>query len=419
MAKLSTLAETLIGSEIVKLGNAINERIKAGEKIYNYTIGDFNPKIFPIPSLLEQYIIEAYKDGFTNYPPGDGVFELRQGVSKFLNHFGGLDYNENEIQIASGGRPLIYTIFRTLIDDGDKIIYASPSWNNNHYTHLTNAQHCVINCTVENDFMPTPADIEPHIKGATLLCLCTPQNPTGTTLSKENLAKICDLVITENESRSEGEKKLYVMFDQMYWTLTFGNTKHYNPVSINPKMRDYTIFVDGISKAFSATGVRVGWSFGPAHIIAKMKAILSHIGAWAPMAEQKATAKYLLETANIENYFLEFKGEIELRLNKLYAGINALKAKGFNVDAVSPQAAIYLTLKLDLVGKSTVEGKILASQADVTQYILSQAKLAIVPFSAFGAEATSPWYRLSVGVVKLEDIEDVLLKLEQALQQLQ
>jgi aspartate aminotransferase len=150
-----------------------------------------------------------------------------------------------------------------------------------------------------------------------------------------------------------------------------------------------------------------------------MKAILSHIGAWAPMAEQKATAKYLLETANIENYFLEFKGEIELRLNKLYAGIKALKAKGFNVDAVSPQAAIYLTLKLDLGGKSTVEGKILASQADVTQYILSQAKLAIVPFSAFGAEATSPWYRLSVGVVKLEDIEDVLLKLEQALQQLQ
>lgn len=415
MLKLSNLAETLIGSEIVKLGNAINERIKAGEHIYNYTIGDFNPKIFPIPSLLEKYIIEAYKDGFTNYPPGDGVFELRQAVSKFLHHFGGLNYSESEIQIASGGRPLIYTIFRTLVDDGDKIIYASPSWNNNHYTHLTNAQHCVINCTVENDFMPTPADIEPHIKGATLLCLCTPQNPTGTTLSKESLAKICDLVIAENESRAENEKKLYVMFDQMYWTLTFGNTKHYNPVTLNPKMRDYTIFVDGISKAFSATGVRVGWSFGPAPIIAKMKAILSHVGAWAPMAEQKATAKYLLETADIENYFLGFKGEIELRLTKLYSGIKALQAKGYSVDVVSPQAAIYLTLKIDLVGKITEAGEVLKTQADVTQYILSEAKLAIVPFSAFGAEANNPWYRLSVGVVKLEDIEDVLEKLEKAL----
>ncbi|MFY8127692.1 MAG: pyridoxal phosphate-dependent aminotransferase [Chitinophagaceae bacterium] len=418
MAKLSTLAETLIGSEIVKLGNAINERIKAGEHIYNYTIGDFNPAIFPIPSLLEKYIIDAYKDGFTNYPPGDGVFELRQAVSKFLLHFGGLDYNETEIQIASGGRPLIYTIFRTLIDDGDKVIYASPSWNNNHYTHLTNATHCVINCTVENDFMPTPADIEPHISGATLLCLCTPQNPTGTTLSKESLSKICDLVIAENEKRGENEKKLYVMFDQMYWTLTFGQTKHYNPVTLNPKMKDYTIFVDGISKAFSATGVRVGWSLGPAPIIAKMKAILSHIGAWAPMAEQKATAKYLLETTDIENYFLEFKREIELRLNRLYKGIIALKEKNYNVDVVSPQAAIYLTLKIDLVGKATAEGLVLQNQSDVTQYILSKAKLAIVPFSAFGAEPTSSWYRLSVGVVKLEDIDDVLAKLEFALQQL-
>lgn len=418
MAKLSTLAETLIGSEIVKLGNAINERIKAGEHIYNYTIGDFNPAIFPIPSLLEKYIIDAYKDGFTNYPPGDGVFELRQAVSKFLLHFGGLDYNETEIQIASGGRPLIYTIFRTLIDDGDKVIYASPSWNNNHYTHLTNATHCVINCTVENDFMPTPADIEPHISGATLLCLCTPQNPTGTTLSKESLSKICDLVIAENEKRGENEKKLYVMFDQMYWTLTFGQTKHYNPVTLNPKMKDYTIFVDGISKAFSATGVRVGWSLGPAPIIAKMKAILSHIGAWAPMAEQKATAKYLLESTDIENYFLVFKREIELRLNRLYKGIIALKEKNYNVDVVSPQAAIYLTLKIDLVGKATAEGLVLQNQSDVTQYILSKAKLAIVPFSAFGAEPTSSWYRLSVGVVKLEDIDDVLAKLEFALQQL-
>ena len=97
--------------------------------------------------------------------------------------------------------------------------------------------------------MPTPAEIAPHLKGATLLCLCSPQNPTGTTLSKSSLEEICDLVIKENTTRGEDEKKLYVMFDQMYWTLTFGDTQHYNPVSINAAMKEYTIFVDGISKA--------------------------------------------------------------------------------------------------------------------------------------------------------------------------
>lgn len=418
MATLSKLAETLIGSEIVKLGNTIAERVRNGEQIFNYTIGDFNPAIFPIPTELEHLIIRAYQEHQTNYPPGDGVYELREAVKTFIKDWEGLDYDVSEIQIASGGRPLIYTVFRTVVDAGDKVIYASPSWNNNHYTHLTGGQHCIIDCLPENNFMPTPADIAPHLKGASLLCLCTPQNPTGTTLSKEDLEQICDMVLLENKSRGENEKKLYVMFDQMYWTLTFGSTEHYNPVSLRPQMKEYTIFIDGISKAFSATGVRVGWSMGPANVISKMKALLSHMGAWAPMPEQKAVAAFLLDRRNIENYFLWFKAEVENRLQRIYKGIIHLKDKGYNVDAITPQAAIYLTIKVDLVGKATDEGKQLIKQADVTDYILSEAKLAIVPFSCFGAGTENPWYRVSVGVVKLDDIETVMQMLEDALQRL-
>ena len=95
---------------------------------------------------------------------------------------------------------------------------------------------------------------------------------------------------------------MFVLYDQMYWHLTYGNIKHYNPVSLRPAMRDYTVFVDAISKVFAATGVRVGWSFGPAVIIDKMKAILGHIGAWAPMAEQKAVAKFLQNNEAIDRY---------------------------------------------------------------------------------------------------------------------
>lgn len=417
MRKLSKLAESLVGSEIVRLGNEINDRIRLGEHIYNFTIGDFDPAVFPIPQELEDLIIEAYRNHHTNYPPGDGLLELRSAVAFFLKEWEGLTYATNEILIASGGRPLIYILFKAIVDRGDKVVYAAPSWNNNHYVHLTDGEHCVIEAIPENNFMPTAADVEPYITGATLICLCTPQNPTGTTLPKAELEKICDLVLAENKRRDENEKKLYVMFDQMYWTLTYGETKHYNPVSLRPEMKEYTVFVDGISKAFASTGLRIGWAFGPAEIIAKMKALLSHLGAWGPMSEQKATAKFLLQTEAIQRYLAGFKAALEERLHRIYDGFIALKNKGYNVDAVVPQAAIYLTIKLDLSGKSA-GGKKLATQADVTSYILSEARLAVVPFYAFGAKNNSPWYRLSVGTCHLEDIDGMFSQLETALEKL-
>ncbi len=416
--KLSHLSETLIGSEIVKLGNLISERIRAGEKIYNFTIGDFDPKVFPIPSELEALIIESYQQRNTSYPAAEGVLDLRKAVSSFLKEWEGLDYAPNEIQIASGGRPLIYTIFKAIVDKGDKVVYGVPSWNNNHYVHMTDGEHCIVECSVENNFMPTVNDIRGHVKGATLICLCTPQNPTGTTLTKHDLSEICDLILAENDSRKEGEKKCYLLFDQMYWTLTYGNTAHYNPITLRPAMKEFTVFVDGISKAFASTGVRVGWSMGPENIISKMKAILSHLGAWAPMAEQKAVAKYLYEKDAIANYLTHFKSEIELRLHHIYNGFIALKEKGYAVDSVIPQAAIYLTIKIDLVGNTDESGKILINQADVTSYILSNAKLAVVTFSAFGGSANNPWYRLSVGTCIKEEIPEMLEQLEIALSKL-
>ena len=182
-------------------------------------------------------------------------------------------------------------------------------------------------------------------------------------------------------------------------------------------MKEYTIFIDGISKAFAATGVRVGWALGPVNVISKMKALLSHIGAWAPMAEQVATAKYLVQKDAIDNYFTSFKKQLEERLWAIYNGIVALKEKGYPVDAIVPQAAIYLTISIDLAGKD-VKGKTLATQANVTEYLLNEAKLAIVPFYAFGANRQSPWYRLSIGTCSKEEIPEMLGMLENALQKL-
>lgn len=414
MSVYSQLAETLIGSEIVRLGNIINDRMRAGEVIFNYTIGDFDPAIFPIPEGFKSAIQDAYERGYTNYPPADGIADLRQAVSDFVREWEGLEYAPNEIQIASGGRPLIYSVFKTLVDPGDKVIYAVPSWNNNHYTHMNGGQHCVVDTSPEADFMPTADDLRPHIEGAALLCLCTPQNPTGTTLGRQALEDICDLVLEENARRGAGEKKLYVMYDQMYALLTYGDTKHYTPVTLRPAMKEYTVFIDGISKCFAATGVRVGWALGPAPLIAKIKALLTHVGAWAPMAEQVATAAFLPQTGAVREYLEHLKAELDERLNSFYEGITRLRDQGYPVDAIAPQAGLYLTVRFDLSGTSGPDGT-LNNQADVTDYLLSEARLAVVPFYAFGAPSSSPWYRLSVGTCDKHKIPQTLHQLEAAL----
>ena len=416
--KLSHLAETLIGSEIVKLGGEIREKIRQGERIYNFTVGDFDPSIFPIPKELEDLIVDAYRKHFTNYPAAEGNLDLREAIHSFIKEEEGLDYGLNEILVSGGGRPLIYAAFRAICDKGDKVIYPVPSWNNNHYTHFIEGEHIVIEATAATNFMPTANDIRPHIKEATLISLCSPQNPTGTTFKKEALEEICDMVIEENKKRGDSDKKLFVLYDQMYWKLTHGDIHHYNPVSLRPAMREYTVFIDAISKVFAATGVRVGWSLGPAALIAKMRAILTHVGAWAPMAEQKAVAVYLGNRDSIKKYLSNFKNELVIRLRRIYDGFTQLKNEGFPVDAIAPEAAIYLTIKIDLAGNKKADGKLIETQADVTAYILNEAGLAVVPFYCFGAANTSPWYRLSVGTCKKEEIEEMIGKLRDALKKL-
>jgi aspartate aminotransferase len=417
--QVSAMAENLIGSEIIKLAGEINEKLKRGEKVYNFTIGDFDPKIFPIPTAYNDAIVAAYGAHQTNYPAANGMLELRNVVSNFIQSQQGLYYSADEILISGGARPLIYATYITLLDKGEKVVFPVPSWNNNHYCHLSGATPVYVTTHAADNFMPTASLLEPYLKDANLLALCSPLNPTGTVFTEKQLLEICHLVVAENQRRGTNQKPLYLMYDQIYSVLLFGENKHFDPVTLCPAVRDYTIYIDGISKSMAATGVRVGWAFGPAVIIDKMKAILSHVGAWAPKAEQIATANFMQQEEEVNKFLKKFKSEIDYRLSALYSGFKNLNKKGYKVDCIPPQAAIYLTIKLDLKGMQSKNGQILAQQTDVTDYMLNEAKLAVVPFSAFGTDTQSPWYRLSIGTSKKDEIPDVLTSLENALAQLQ
>lgn len=415
---VSKLAQNLIGSEIIKIGNQVNELKAQGAEIANLTIGDLDSNIYPIPAELKQNIQKAYADNLTNYPPANGLLSLRKAVAKDIKSRWDLDYSPDDILVSGGSRPLIYATFKTIVDEGDKVVYAVPSWNNNHYAYLTSANAVELEVSPKDNFLPTADVIIPHLEGAVLLALCSPLNPTGTMFTKEQLSEICEAVIAENKKRGEGEKPLYLMYDQIYAMLTFGDSEHFNPVSLYPELRDYTIYIDGTSKCFAATGVRVGWSFGPTKVIDRMKALLTHVGAWAPKPEQQAVAEFLDNTPAVNEFVNDFKGKIAHSLEVLHAGIQEMKSKNFAVDSIKPMGALYLTIKLDYVGKTTEDGKVLKDSTDLVFYLIEKAGVALVPFSAFGNSREMPWFRASVGACSVEDLQKMFPKLEAALAKL-
>ncbi|WP_288377233.1 aminotransferase class I/II-fold pyridoxal phosphate-dependent enzyme [uncultured Chryseobacterium sp.] len=415
--KVSKLAANLIGSEIVKIGNEVNELKAKGAEIANLTIGDLNSNIYPIPALLKEEIQKAYQNNLTNYPPANGLLSLRKEVSKDLKKRWNLDYSPEDILITAGSRPLIYAVYKTIVDEGDKVVYPTPSWNNNHYAYLTSANAVEVKTKPETNFLPTADDLRPHLDGAVLLALCSPLNPTGTMFTKEQLSEICELVIAENKKRGADEKPLYLMYDQIYSCLTFG-AEHVDPVSLFPEMKDYTIYIDGISKCLAATGVRVGWGFGPAHILDKMKALLTHVGAWAPKPEQEATAKFYENHENVDTFVNDFKTKLEESLKVLHNGVQDLKEKGLAVDSIEPMGALYLTIKLNYIGKTKPDGSVIGNSSDLVFYLINEAGVALVPFSAFGEEKSEPWFRASVGGLAVDEIKVMLPKLESALNKL-
>jgi aspartate aminotransferase len=405
---LSAMAKGLVGSEILKIAGEIRTAVTAGRRIYNFTVGDFSSAEFPIPEQLREGILEALRKGETNYPPADGVLRLREAVRDFYRERLQLDFPLESLVVAGGSRPIIYSAYRALVEPGDLVVYPVPSWNNNHYCHLTGARGVAIETRAEDGFLPTSESIAPYLKQAKLLSLCTPLNPAGTVLAPEVLKRICEDVVAENQRRRRaGDKPLYLLYDQVYWMLTFGNARHETPMHLLPEMARYTVLVDGISKAFAATGVRVGWSAGPKAVIAAMKDILGHVGAWAPRAEQVATAALLRDHAAMDSYLAKHKGNLQARLDRLHEGFQKMAAAGLPVRDIAPQGAIYLSVQFKLEKLKTNDA--------IRKYLLEEADFGVVPFQAFGLAGDNGWFRLSVGAVSIEDVEACLPRLEAAL----
>jgi aspartate aminotransferase len=407
MEKLSHVGNNIVGSEIIKISQQIKE-ISKTKKVQNLTIGDFDSSINPIPEKLKDYIIDSYNENLTNYPLSAGQLNLRQSVSEYLKKRQGIDYNENEILVGGGVRPLIYTVYKALVNNGEGVIYPVPSWNNNHYSFLHGAVKQEIECKPENSFFPTISDIQDNINDNTsLICICSPQNPTGRVIDPEVLRGICEIIVHENKHRVNqvGSRPLYLFFDQIYSDLTVeGSFVH--PLTLCPEIRDYLICVDGISKSLCATGIRVGWMFGPQDIIGKMTEVFSHIGAWAPKPEQNAVARYLNDYEDMVEFVNSKTKQYSDISNKICDKIQELKDKGFRIDYQRPEGGIYISIYLgESLSFPNIESYI--------KFLINRCGIGLVPFEYFGSQLNRGWFRMSIGGVDPNNVEEILNSLNE------
>ena len=409
-SSFSSLSKGLKGSRILQIAGQVRELIAAGETVYNLTVGDFDPSMFPIPAGYKDRIKAALEDEQTTYPPTDGMPELRAAVAEYASRVWNVPFQPVNAIIGGGARPMIFATYKALINPGEKVVYPVPSWNNHYYTTIADANVAQLETVPENGFMPTLDDLAPHMKDARLLVLNTPSNPTGTVIDPEMLRAITQGIVDENLRRAEKDQpRLFLLMDMVYHALVFGDHRHVHPLELVPAAAPWVISLDAVSKGFCGTGVRVGWGLAAPAVIAKLKPLISHMGAWAPRAEQVALAGFLRDREAVESFQDHLVAGVGERLDTLYKGFADMKADGYPVECIAPEGAVFLSLRLNWIGKN-LDGKAMESNEDIRTLLLEKSGMAVVQFQAFGRAAEDGWFRMSVGAVTSDNIRGMLPK---------
>jgi len=417
-AVLSVMAQGLRESGILRITRQVRGMLARGETVVNLTVGDFDPRYFPIPRKLAEEIQAAVGRGETNYPTPEGMLPLRQAISDYVYRTAGVRYPVEAIVVCSGGRPVLYGAYRAIVNPGDKVLYSVPSWQNDAYSWLTGGESIEIEAKRDTGFQPTLEQLAPHLSKAAMLCLCSPGNPTGTVMTAEQLTEILQAVVEENRAReSAGRRPLFVLHDQMYGALVSRGQKHTYPAAVVPESARYVISADGVSKAYAGTGLRLGWMLVPPAVGARIRDLLSNAGAWAPRAEQMAVARFLNDPEAIAEFRTEMDARLAERLGAMYEGFTKLERDGYPVASINPQGAIYFSACFALHGRK-IDGQPIETDEQIRVLLLDRAGIAVVPFQAFGVRGNTGWFRLSAGAVSLDEIRELFPRIRALLDQL-
>ena len=352
---------------------------------------------FDTPQNIKDFAIDAINKGFTKYCPVAGTVELKNAIINKFKKENNLDYTADEIIVSCGAKHSLYNIFQAIFNEGDEVIIPAPYWvSYPDMALLAGAKPVIIKTEDKNSFKINPNTISNVVTNKTkALILNSPSNPTGSTYTREELEKIAKVCI---------DNKLLIISDEIYEKLVFDNFKFYSIAEISPEVKAQTLVVNGVSKAFAMTGWRIGYTAGPKEIISAMTKIQSQSTSNPTSISLKAATEALNGPQDsIELMRIEF----EKRRNYIVERLNKMG----EIECLNPSGAFYVFPNVSkLLGKK-YNGKIINTDMELADYLLDQAKVAVVPGTAFGA---SGYIRLSYAT-SMENIQKGLDRIESAL----
>ena len=356
---------------------------------------------FDTPSHIKEAAKRALDAGATKYTQVEGTPALRAAVAKWLGKAHNLSFEPNEIIVSAGAKQSLFNTMHALVDEGDEVIIPAPAWGSyNEIVKMAGGRPVVVLGAAANNFVPKLADIEKAITPRTRAILySSPCNPTGAMLDEASVRAIADLAVKHD---------FWIITDDIYRTLIYGDAKFFQPASISPAVRARTIIVDGVSKSFAMTGWRIGFAAAPKELVVAMGTLQGQSTTNAAAVSQ-AAALAAIEgpTDELETMRVEFD-------RRRKAMIKALREIP-GVTCVEPKGAFYAFPDLSsFIGKKTSDGKTIADDAQLCEYLIEAARVAVVPGSAFSAPG---YVRLSYAT-SMKNVEEGVARIAAALPKL-
>jgi len=350
--------------------------------------------------VIKESAIAAIRSGFTKYTPPSGLDALKLAIAQKIYEETGVSYEKEEVIVSCGAKHSLYNIAQALIDPGDEVIIPSPYWVSYPDQILINEGKPVFIPTSEkNGFLLDPASLEKAVTAKTkALILNTPSNPTGGAYSRSELERVAEIVL---------KHRIIVIYDEIYEKIVYDGFQHVTFTTLAPELKDLTLVVNGVSKAYSMTGWRIGYTAGPRQLIKAMEIIQSQSTSNPASISQKASITALEKgdpfTREMVRQFDERRKYIVERLNGI-PGVHCTLPKG--AFYAFPNISSYF-------GKSGSTGTI-KNSIDLSTYLLESAHVAVVAGEPFGDDR---YIRLSYAT-SLEKIKQGIDQIQGALQKL-
>ena len=355
---------------------------------------------FDTPDHIKKAAIKALENGFTKYTPAGGIDELKDAVIGKFKRDNGLDYDRTQILISCGGKHCFYNLAQVLFDTGDEVIIPSPYWvSYPPIVTLADALPVILETTEESGFKMDPDKLRRTItKRTKALVLNSPCNPTGTTYTESELREIADIVL---------KKGIYVISDDIYEKIVYDGFKYISIASFDKEIKERTIIVHGVSKTYSMTGWRIGFTAGPSSIIEAMNKVQGQSTSNPTSISQKASQEALNGPQDLVQAMV---GEFQKRRDYVINRLNSLEG----VSCIKPVGAFYAFPNFSSYLGKSFRGKFIRDSMDLADYLLDVAGVAVIPGAAFGIEG---FERLSFAT-SMENIEIGMDRIEKTIREL-